>query len=118
MIENYPGTNLPHPQKANSKEVPSTAISAANMKKAAVLQPSADSAIQFRGTCLKISTEKKANIGQHAAEHRVLATVWYYATKLPPPLEKLGAYLEECIHSTASPTKTGQERQPKGRSAT
>ena len=32
---------------------------------------------------LKISAEKKAEIGRRAAEHRVLPMVQYYATKLP-----------------------------------
>ena len=38
---NYPGTNLPDPQGALSKEVPSSSISAANTEIAAVLQSSA-----------------------------------------------------------------------------
>ena len=55
---------------------------------AAVLQPSAAGAKAVRGTYLKISAEKKAEIGQRAAEHGVLATVRYYATKLPVPLKE------------------------------
>ena len=51
-----------------------------------VLQPSAAGTKVVRGTYLKISAEKKAKIGQHAAEHGVLVTVRYYATKLPVPL--------------------------------
>ena len=35
---------------------------------------------------LKISAEKKVKKGEHAAEHRVLATVQYYTTKLLVPL--------------------------------
>ena len=46
-------------------------------------QPSAASAKVVRGTYLKISAEKKAKIGQRAAEHGVLAMVQYYAVKLP-----------------------------------
>ena len=91
---NYPGTKLPDPQGALSKEVPSSSISAANTEIVAVLQPSAASAKAVRGTYLKISAEKKAKIGQRAAEHGVLVTVRYYVTKLPVP--KLGAYMEEC----------------------
>ena len=53
------------------------------MEIAAVLQPSAAGAKTVRGTYLKISAEKKAEIGQRAAEHGVLATVRYYAAKLP-----------------------------------
>ena len=85
---NYPGTELPDPQQALSKEVPSSSISAANTEIAAVLQPSAAGTKAVRGTYLKISAEKKAEIGQHAAEHGVLATVRYYATKLPVPLKE------------------------------
>ena len=58
--ENYPGTKLPDPQGALSKEVPSSLISAANMEIAAVLQPSASSTKVVRGTYLKISAEKKS----------------------------------------------------------
>ena len=49
---------------------------------AAVLQPSAAGAKAVRGMYLKISTEKKAKIGQRAEEQGVLAMVRYYATKL------------------------------------
>ena len=85
---NYPGTNLPDPQGALSKEVPLCSISAANMEIAAVLQPSAAGAKAVRGMYLKISAEKKAEIGQRAAEHGVLAMVRYYAMKLPVPLKE------------------------------
>ena len=85
---NYPGTKLPDPQGALSKEVPSSSISAANTEIAAVFQPSAAGAKAVRGTYLKISAEKKAEIRQRAAEHGVLATVRYYATKLPVPLKE------------------------------
>ena len=57
---NYPGTKLPDPQRALSKEVPSSSITAANMEIAAVLQPSATRTKAVRGTYLKISAEKKA----------------------------------------------------------
>jgi len=56
------------------------------MEIAAVLQLSADGTKAIRGTCLKISAEKKVKIGQCAAEHGVLAMIQYYATKLPVPL--------------------------------
>ena len=84
---NYPGTKLPDPRRALLKEVPSSLISAANTEIATVLQPSAAGAKAVRGTYLKISAEKKAEVGQRAAEHGVLATVRYYATKLPVPLK-------------------------------
>ena len=79
---NYPGTKLPDPQGALMKEVPSSLISAANTEIAAVLQASAAGTKAVRGTYLKISAEKKAKIGQRAADHGVLLTVQYYATKL------------------------------------
>ena len=115
---NYPGTKLPDPQGALSKEAPSSSISAASTEIAAVLQPSAAGAKAVRGTYLKISAEKKAEIGQRAAENRVLANgsvLRYEGSGISQ--RKLGAYLEQCLHGTASPTKTGRERQPKGRSA-
>ena len=83
MDGNYPGTKLTDPQGVLSKEVPSSSISAANTEITAVLQPSATGAKAVRGTYLKISAEKKAKIGWRAAEHGVLTTVLYYATKLP-----------------------------------
>ena len=85
---NYRGTKLPDPQRALSKEVPSSSISTANAEIAAVLQASAAGAKVVRGTYLKLSAEKKAEIGQRAAEHGVLATVRFYATKLPVPLKE------------------------------
>ena len=83
MDGNYPGTKLTDPRGVLSKEVPSSSISAANTEITAVLQPSATGAKAVRGTYLKISAEKKAKIGRRAAEHGVLTTFLYYATKLP-----------------------------------
>ena len=88
MDGNYPGTKLPDPQGALSKEVPLSSISAANTEIAAVLQRSAVGVKVVSGTYLKISAEKKAEIRLHAAEHGVLAMVRYYATKLPVPLKE------------------------------
>ena len=53
--------------------------------KVVTLQPSAGA---VRGAYLKMSAEKKAEIGKRAAEHGVLATVHYYASKLPDPLKE------------------------------
>ena len=50
------------------------------------MEPSAADAKAVRGTYLKISAEKKAEIGQRAAEHGVSDRVRYYATKLLVPL--------------------------------
>jgi len=50
------------------------------------LEQSAAGAKAVRGTYLKISAERKAEIGQRAAEQGVLATVRYDATKLLIPL--------------------------------
>jgi len=83
------------------KEVHSSSISAANTEIATVLQPSAAAVKVVRGTYLKISAEKKAEIGQRAAE----------ATKLPVRytcmrpadrklIKKVGvAYLSNAPHS-------------------
>ena len=51
-----------------------------------VLQQSGEAKI--RGTYQKMSSQKKAEIGKQAAEHRGLATVHYYTTKLPEPLKE------------------------------
>ena len=75
----YPGSKLPDPQGALSKQIPSSAISAVNSE-VAVLQPSAGAKVG--GTYLKMSA-KKAEIRKRAAEPGVLATIQYYATKLP-----------------------------------
>jgi len=75
------GWKLSRDQEVLSKEVPSSLISTANMEIAAVIQPSAAGTKVVRGTYLKISAEKKAEIGQHAA-----AMVQYYAKKLLVPL--------------------------------
>ena len=83
----YPG-NLPDPQGELSKEVPSSSISAANAEVAAVQSSAVGAKAGCRGTYLKMSAEKKAEIGRRAAEHGVLATVRYYATRLPVPLKE------------------------------
>ena len=78
----YPGSKLPDPQKALAQEVPSRAISAANTE-VALLQQAGGVKVSTRGMYLKMSSEKKAEIGKRAAEHGVLATVRYYASRLP-----------------------------------
>ena len=73
-----------------SRDQATSSTRSVNTEIAAVLHPSTASAKAVRGTYLKISTEKKAEaeIRQRAAEHGVLATVWYYAMKLPVPLKE------------------------------
>ena len=58
----YPGSKLPDPQGALAQEVPSRAISAANTE---VPLPASASWWSTRGTYLKMSSEKKAEIGSH-----------------------------------------------------
>ena len=84
----YPGSKLPDPQGALAHEVPSRAISAANTEVAVLQQAGGAGGAKARGTYLKMSSEKKAEIGKRAAEHGVLATVRYYASKLPEPLKE------------------------------
>ena len=60
-----------------ARVVPSSAISVS-------LESNKKSAT--RGVYQKLSAEKKAEIGKRAAEHGVIATVQYYASKLPEPL--------------------------------
>jgi len=78
----YSGSKLPDPQGALAQEVPSRTISAANTE-VALLQQAGGAKVSTRRTYLKMSSEKKAEI---AAEHGVLATVRYYASRLPEPL--------------------------------
>ena len=92
---NYLENNLPDPQGAPSKEAPSSSIYAANTAIAAVLQPSAAGTKADRKTYLKISAEKKAEFGQHAAEHRVLATVRNYAMKVPVLFKESSMHIEQ-----------------------
>ena len=71
---------------------PSRAISAANTK-VALLQQAGGAKVSTRGTYLKMSSEK-AEIGKRAAQHGVLATVRYYASRLPEPLEERSVELQ------------------------
>ena len=61
--------------------LPSRAISAKNTE-VALLQRAGGANVSTRVTYLKMSSEKKAEIGKRAAEHGVLATVRYYASRL------------------------------------
>ena len=51
--------------------------------KVALLQQAGGAKVSTRGMYLRMSSEKKAEIGKRAAEHGVLATVRYYASRLP-----------------------------------
>ena len=76
-------TKLPDPQSPLSKEVPSTAIAAANgeVKHVVELQRG-----KTRGPYTKFTSERKAEIGKRAAEHGVVATVRYYEKQFPGKL--------------------------------
>ena len=41
-----------------------------------------------KGVCQKLSAEMKAEIGNRAAEHGIIATVQYYALKLPEAVKE------------------------------
>ena len=85
----YPGSKLPDPQGVVAHEVPSRAISAANTK-IALLQQAGGAKMSTRRTYPKMSSEKKAEIGKRAAEHGVLATLRYYASRLNVGVACLG----------------------------
>ena len=76
-------TKLPDPRGPLSKEVPSTAIAAANgeVKHVVELQRG-----KTRGPYTKFTPEQKAEIGKRAAEHGVVATVRYYEKRFPGKL--------------------------------
>ena len=73
-------TKLPDPRGPLSKDVPSTAIAAANgeVKHVVELQRG-----KTRGPYTKFTPEQKAEIGKRAAEHGVVATVRYYEKRFP-----------------------------------
>ena len=73
-------TKLPDPQGPLLKEVPSTAIAAANNEVKHVVELQRG---KMRGTYTKFTTEQKAEIGKRAAEHGVAATVRYYKKRFP-----------------------------------
>ena len=68
-------TKLPDPQSPLSKEVPSTAIAAANNEVKHVVELQRG---KTRGPYTKFTPEQKAEIGKRAAERGVVATVRYY----------------------------------------
>ena len=71
-------TKLPDPRGTLSKDVPSTAIAAANGEVKVELQRG-----KTRGPYTKFTPEQKAEIGKRAAEHGVVATVRYYEKRFP-----------------------------------
>ena len=60
----YPGSKLLDPQGALAQEVPSRAISVENTE-VALLQQAGGAKVSTRGMYLKMSSEKKAEIGSH-----------------------------------------------------
>ena len=93
-------TKLPDPRGPLSKEVPLTAIAAANgeVKHVVELQRG-----KTRGPYTKFTPEQKAEIGKRAAEHGVVATVRYYEKRFPgklaPTVSANGrGQLESSIH--------------------
>ena len=121
----YPGSKLPDPQGALAQEVPSRTISAPNTE-VALLQQAGGAKVSTRRTYLKMSSEKKAEI---AAEHGVLATVRYYASRLPEPLKErsvhtvtpinnvgvacLGQWIREIISTKFSKTAIRENFDPR-----
>ena len=85
--ERYPGVRLPHPDGLLTTHVPSSAISAANDQVDHVLSTSKKPS-RARRAYQKLSADKKAEIGEKAAETGVSATVRYYASKIPEPLKE------------------------------
>ena len=73
-------TKLPDPRGPLSKEVPSTAIAAANNEVKHVVELQRG---KTRGTYTKFTPEQKAEVGKRAAEHGVAATVCYYKKWFP-----------------------------------
>ena len=92
---NYPGTDLPHSQRALSKELP-FAFDIHSKHGNLQLYFSHQLLVRRRlgGTNLQVTAKKKAKIGQFAAKRRVLAMVQDFTTKLPVPLTNSGLGIE------------------------
>ena len=75
--------SLPDPRGPLSRQVPSSAISAANSKVTAVLQQPPTTRQPKRGSYAKFTPEQKADVGKRAAEHGIASTVRYYSKRLP-----------------------------------
>ena len=73
-------TKLPDPRGPLSTTVPSS-IAAANAEVKRVIETKENSDGQKRGHYEKFSPELRFQIGKHAAENRVAATMWFYAKK-------------------------------------
>ena len=61
----------------------------------------------------KLSAEKKAEIGKRAAEHGVITTVRYYASKLPEPLKESSVWTWKNVY-----TKEKQRLRKEGKDST
>jgi len=70
---------LPDEKGKLSKIVPSSYISAANKKVSQLTTRASDLGKMTRGPYLKISAEKKADIGKYAAEHGIVAAVRHFS---------------------------------------
>ena len=74
-------TKLPDPRGPLSTTVPSSSIAAANAEVKRVIETEENSDGRKRGHYEKFSTELKFQIGKHAAENGVAATMRFYAKK-------------------------------------
>ena len=85
---------LPDKKGKLSKIVPSSYISAANKEVSQLTTRASDLGKMTRGPYLKISAEKKADIGKYAAEHRIVATVWHFSkdSQFAPELSRKQQY--------------------------
>ena len=74
-------TKLPDPRGPLSMTVPSSSIESANAEVKRVIETEESSDRRKRGHCEKFSSELKFQIGKHAAENGVAATMRFYAKK-------------------------------------
>ena len=93
----YRDSQLPDPNGPLARVVPSSAISVANESVNVSLESNKKSAT--RGVYQKLSAEKKAEIGKRAAEHGVITTVRYYASKLPEPLKESSVWTWKNVYT-------------------
>ena len=78
--ETSENNGLPDPSGPLTKSVPSTSIAAANLNVRSIIESQNR---QKRGNYGKFTPEQKAMIGKRAAEHGVVAAVWYYIKQFP-----------------------------------
>ena len=107
----YHDSQLADPNGQLARAVPSSAISVAN--KSVNVSLETNKKATTRGVYQKLSAGKNAEIGKRAPEHGVIATVRYYASKLPEPLKESSVRTWKNVY-----TKEKQRLRKEGKDST